>query len=76
MKGIKQTVLVIAGSNDPVFYTINDYNLRQNLPNAQLIIYPDSGHAPMDQYPASFVEHVTLFLDQVSFATLFVVGIL
>jgi len=53
----------MAGSNDPVFYTINSYNLQQNLPDAQLIIYPDSGHAPMDQYPDRFVAHVSLFLN-------------
>ena len=31
-------------------YTNRGRNPQTNLPNAQLIIYPDSGHAPMDQY--------------------------
>lgn len=53
-----------AGSKDPVFYTVNAFNLQQSLPNAQLIIYPDSGHAPMDQYPDLFVKHVSMFLDR------------
>ena len=33
------------------------------LPNAQLIIYPDSNHGAHHQYPELFVEHATLFLN-------------
>jgi pimeloyl-ACP methyl ester carboxylesterase len=43
--------------------TFNSYLLQQHLPNAQLILYPDSGHAPYFQYPALFVTHASLFLD-------------
>ena len=63
LKVIKQPVLVVAESSDPVFYTVNAFNLQQNLADAQLIIYPDSGHAPMYQYPDLFVKHVSMFLD-------------
>lgn len=32
-------------------------------PNAALIIYPDSGHGSLFQYPGLLVAHVTRFLD-------------
>ena len=37
--------------------------LAQHLPAAQLIIYPDSGHGSLFQYPGLFVAHVARFLD-------------
>jgi len=62
LKGIKQPTLVVNGSNDVVIYPINSYILQQNLPNAQLIIYPDSAHGSLYQYPGLFVRHVSMFL--------------
>jgi len=64
LKTIKQPALVVNGSNDVIIYTINSYILQQNLPNAQLIIYPDSAHGSLFQYPQMFVRHVSMFLDQ------------
>jgi pimeloyl-ACP methyl ester carboxylesterase len=64
LKQIKQPTLVVNGSNDVIIYTINSYILQQNLPNAQLIIYPDSSHGSLYQYPELFVRHVSMFLDQ------------
>jgi pimeloyl-ACP methyl ester carboxylesterase len=40
--------------------------MQQNMPNAQLIIYPDSNHGAHHQYPKLFVEHATLFLNPVT----------
>jgi pimeloyl-ACP methyl ester carboxylesterase len=37
--------------------------LSQHIPDAQLIIYPKSGHGALFQYPALFVQHTQLFLD-------------
>jgi pimeloyl-ACP methyl ester carboxylesterase len=59
---IKQPVLIINGSNDDIIYTVNSFILQRNLPNAQLIIYPDSNHGSQYQFPELFVEHVTPFL--------------
>jgi pimeloyl-ACP methyl ester carboxylesterase len=62
LKDIRQPTLVVNGSKDVIIYTINSYILQQNLPNAQLIIYPDSGHGSLYQYPELFIRHVSTFL--------------
>jgi pimeloyl-ACP methyl ester carboxylesterase len=59
---IKQPVLVANGSNDVMVPTINSFTMAQLLPNAQLIIYPDSGHGFLFQYPELFVDHALRFL--------------
>jgi len=63
LKDIKQPTLVVNGSDDVIIYTINSYILQQHLPNAQLIIYPDSAHGSLFQYPELFVRHAAMFLD-------------
>src|SRR4029077_13081198 len=62
LKSIKQPTLVVNGSNDIMVPTINSFTLSQHIPNAQLIVYPDSGHGALFQYPELFVEHTKLFL--------------
>ena len=46
LKTIKQPTLVVNGSNDVIMPTVNSFFMQQNMPNAQLIIYPDSNHGP------------------------------
>jgi pimeloyl-ACP methyl ester carboxylesterase len=64
LKDIEQPTLVVNGSNDVIIYTINSFILQQHLPNAELILYPDSAHGSLFQYPELFVGHVSIFLDQ------------
>lgn len=63
LKDITQPTLVVNGNHDIMIPTINAYTLSQGLPKAQLIIYPDSGHASLFQYPELFVAHSAIFLD-------------
>ena len=63
LKTIKQPALVVNGSSDVIIYPINSFILQQNIPNAQLILYPDSNHGAHYQYPELFVRHASMFLD-------------
>ncbi len=63
LRAIAQPTLVINGTHDIIVYTANSLLLAQNLPNAQLILYPDANHGSQYQYPALFVADVARFLD-------------
>ncbi|MEA3097264.1 alpha/beta hydrolase, partial [Caballeronia mineralivorans] len=63
LKTIKQPTLIVNGSNDVDIPTVNSFIMQQNMPNAQLIIYPDSNHGAHHMYPGLFVEHATFFLN-------------
>ena len=62
LKNIQIPVLIVGGTSDIICYTINSFYLQQNLPNAQLILYPDSAHGMLFQYPRLFLEHTGMFL--------------
>lgn len=59
---IKQPVLVANGNNDIMIPTINSYILSMQIPKAQLIIYPDSGHGFLFQHADLFAMHISIFL--------------
>ncbi len=63
LKRIKQPTLVVNGNDDIMVPTINSFTLSQHIPNAQLILYPESGHGALFQYPELFVVHTKVFLD-------------
>jgi pimeloyl-ACP methyl ester carboxylesterase len=64
LKKITQPVLVTNGNNDIMIPTVNSFTLSEHLPNAQLIIYPDSGHGSLFQHAGTFTSHVSEFLDR------------
>ena len=61
---ITQPTLVVNGINDVMIATINSLYLAQNIPDAQLILYPDAGHGAQFQYPGRFLKHALQFLDE------------
>src|SRR6202522_550915 len=63
LKTTRQPTLIVNGSNDVNIPTVNSFIMQQNIPYAELIIYPDSNHGAHHQYPELFVEHATLFLN-------------
>jgi pimeloyl-ACP methyl ester carboxylesterase len=63
LKKIQVPTLVVNGHDDIMVPTINSFTLQQHIPNAQLVVYPDSGHGSHFQYPETFVAHAAGFLD-------------
>jgi pimeloyl-ACP methyl ester carboxylesterase len=64
LKGIHHPTLVVNGSHDVVVPTVNSYILQQKLPNAELILFPDSNHGSHFQFNESFIEYLTDFVDR------------
>ncbi|OXI30840.1 alpha/beta hydrolase [Burkholderia sp. AU16741] len=62
LSGIKQPVLVTNGDDDRMIPTANSFVLAQGLPDATLIVYPNSGHGALFQYAPAYVSHVREFL--------------
>jgi pimeloyl-ACP methyl ester carboxylesterase len=62
LKRITHRSLVMNGHNDIMVPTINSYILQQHLPNARLVLFPDSGHGAHFQYPEEFAETAARFL--------------
>ena len=63
LKDIRQPTLIVQGSNDVIIPTSNSYTMQQLIPNAQLILYPDSNHGSFFQYPELFAAQANQFLD-------------
>src|SRR6202011_3537391 len=64
LKKITQPVLVTNGNHDIMIPTVNSFTLSEHLPNAQLLIYPDSGHGSLFQDAGAYTSHVSEFLDR------------
>ncbi|QDZ15485.1 alpha/beta fold hydrolase [Humibacter ginsenosidimutans] len=61
---ITAPTLVVNGSHDIVIPSVNSFTLQQKLPDAELVLYPDSGHGAHFQYPERFVATAVEFLDR------------
>jgi pimeloyl-ACP methyl ester carboxylesterase len=59
---IHHPTLVVNGIHDEMIPVSNSYRLSENLPNAVLLVYPDSGHGSLFQYHESFTRHAAAFL--------------
>jgi pimeloyl-ACP methyl ester carboxylesterase len=63
LKAIRHPTLVVNGSSDIVVATVNSYILQQNLPNADLILFPDSNHGSHFQFAERFNRYLADFVD-------------
>jgi pimeloyl-ACP methyl ester carboxylesterase len=59
---IRQPTLVVNGVHDELIPIRNSYVLAEHLPDAVLLVYPDSGHGALFQFHDSFTRQVTAFL--------------
>jgi pimeloyl-ACP methyl ester carboxylesterase len=62
LKNIKQPTLVVNGVHDEMIPVSNSYWLSENLPNAVLMTYPDSGHGSLFQFHDAFTRQAAGFL--------------
>lgn len=58
---IKQSAQILWGKHDPVIPIARGEDLAKKL-NAELVIFPNSGHLPMEEEPEAFAETVRQFL--------------
>lgn len=63
---IDRPVLVATGHQDVMFSAHQSLVLAREIPTAQLVVYPDSGHAFMFQYPQALGRLMLDFLDDTS----------
>ena len=63
LRAIRQPTLVVSGSHDTMLPADNAYAMFKALGNAQLVLYPDSGHGALFQHHELFVSHVRTFLE-------------
>jgi pimeloyl-ACP methyl ester carboxylesterase len=62
LASIHQPVLVINGDSDKMVPTKNTVDLHRQLPNSQLVIYPDAGHGGVFQFHEDFAKRALEFL--------------
>jgi pimeloyl-ACP methyl ester carboxylesterase len=62
LKHITQPTLVVNGVHDEMIPVSNSYSLAEHLPNAVLLMYPDSGHGSLFQFHESFTGQAAAFL--------------
>jgi pimeloyl-ACP methyl ester carboxylesterase len=62
LRKIPQPALVVHGNKDVVVNPINAFLLGQQLPDAQLVMYPDASHGVASQHADFFLPNARLFL--------------
>jgi len=60
---VRHPVLVANGRHDIMVPTYASFAMAQALPDARLVVYPDSGHGFLFQYPEGFADEVLRFLE-------------
>jgi pimeloyl-ACP methyl ester carboxylesterase len=58
----KLPVFIANGDADRMVPTVNSYDMAKRFPNAQIKIYPNSGHGGIFQYHKEFIPQAIEFL--------------
>jgi pimeloyl-ACP methyl ester carboxylesterase len=64
LKEIQAPTLVTNGHTDVMVPTVNSLVLQQNLKNAELHVYSDSGHGHLFQEPELYAKNLETFLSR------------
>jgi pimeloyl-ACP methyl ester carboxylesterase len=64
LKDVEIPILITNGKNDIMTPTPNSYLMQQHLRNAELHLYPDSGHGHLYQEPEAYAKQLELFLER------------
>jgi pimeloyl-ACP methyl ester carboxylesterase len=62
LKAIRHPTLIVNGVHDEMIPVRNSYWLSENLPNAVLLTFPDSGHGSLFQFHEPFTQQAARFL--------------
>src|SRR5262245_2378815 len=62
----EKDITPVNGVHDEMIPVSNSFRLVENLPNAVLLVYPDSGHGSLFQFHDSFTRHASAFLSSES----------
>jgi len=62
LRAIHQPALIVSGSHDTMLPANNAYAMFKAMTNAQLVLYPDSGHGALFQHHQLFVSSALSFL--------------
>jgi pimeloyl-ACP methyl ester carboxylesterase len=62
LRSIATPTLIVNGSNDIILPTVNSFLMQQTMPNAELLLFPDSNHGSHLQYTEPFLAKVKHFL--------------
>lgn len=64
LQNFNMPVLIITGDDDRIVSTEQSIRLASEIPNAQLVVIPQSGHVPHEEKPNEFMQAVINFLTQ------------
>jgi len=63
LRSIRHPTLVVSGSADTMLPADNAYTIFKAMTKAHLVLYADSGHGSIFQYPDAFVSNALTFLN-------------
>ena len=64
LRRVTRPVLVVGGAHDALIPAFNAFALSQQVPDAQLILYPDAGHGVLCQEPQAVADDALRFLER------------